>query len=83
MDYAEEETKDCRSLTVILAVDYGGRDEIIRAINKLLNSGIKSINEEDICPIFRPCGHSRPRFAYQNRWRGEDLQLSPLACCLH
>jgi undecaprenyl diphosphate synthase len=46
MDYAEEETKDCASLTVILAVDYGGRDEIIRAINKLLNSGIKSINEE-------------------------------------
>jgi undecaprenyl diphosphate synthase len=46
IDYAEEETKDCRSLTVILAVDYGGRDEIIRAINKLLNSGIKSITEE-------------------------------------
>jgi len=47
MTKAEEQTKDCRSLTVILAVDYGGRDEIVRAINKILSSGIKSITEEE------------------------------------
>ncbi len=47
MERTEEETKSCKSLTVILAVDYGGRDEIIRAINKLLNVGIQSITEEE------------------------------------
>ncbi|WP_448587301.1 isoprenyl transferase [Thermocrinis sp.] len=47
MREAEEQTKDCNSLTVILAVDYGGRDEIVRAINKLLKSGLESITEEE------------------------------------
>ena len=44
---AEQQTKDCGSITVILAVDYGGRDEIVRAVNKILSSGIKSITEEE------------------------------------
>ena len=33
-----ELTKKNKSITVILALSYGGRDEIIRAVNKILNN---------------------------------------------
>ncbi len=45
---AEEDTKDFTGLTVVLAVNYGGRDEIVRAASKLAASGKTSITEEDI-----------------------------------
>jgi undecaprenyl diphosphate synthase len=70
MNYAEEKTKDCTSLTVILAVDYGGRDEIIRAINKLLNSGIKSITEEEFPKFLDLVGIPDPDLLI--RTAGED-----------
>jgi undecaprenyl diphosphate synthase len=60
MNHAEESTKDCTSLTVILAVDYGGRDEIIRAINKLLNFGIKSVTEEQFAQFLDLVGIPEP-----------------------
>jgi undecaprenyl diphosphate synthase len=41
----EEETKDYDDLNVQLLLDYGGRDEIIRAVNKMLKSGVKKIDE--------------------------------------
>lgn len=49
---AEEDTKDFTGLTVILAVNYGGRDEIVRAVNKIISSGKTSICEEDISSSF-------------------------------
>ena len=44
-----EETKDCKTLTVILAVNYGGQDEIARSCNRYIekNPG-KPITIEDI-----------------------------------
>ena len=45
MEKTEEETKYCSAIWVFVAVDYGGRDEIIRAINKLLKKGKKEIDE--------------------------------------
>ncbi len=45
MEKTEEETKYCSAIWVFVAVDYGGRDEIIRAINKLLKEGKKEIDE--------------------------------------
>jgi len=42
-----EETKNGNVLTVQLAVSYGGRDEIVRAVNKLVNEG-REITEESI-----------------------------------
>ncbi len=39
----EENTKDFDRITIVLAIDYGGRDEIIRAIN---NSKGKAVDEE-------------------------------------
>lgn len=41
----EEETQDYRDLNVQLMLDYGGRDEIIRAINKILKAKVKKIDE--------------------------------------
>lgn len=37
----EEATKDFDGLTVALAVDYGGHDEITRTINKLMEKGVE------------------------------------------
>lgn len=38
---ALELTKDNNSMTVILGFNYGGRDEIVRAVRKLMSAGVK------------------------------------------
>ena len=43
---AEEKTKNNKNLTAVLALNYGGRDEIIRAIKKLSPKEIKNITED-------------------------------------
>jgi len=43
----ENETKDYDDFHVILCVDYGGRDELIRAVNKIIAEGKKNIDEEE------------------------------------
>lgn len=42
------DTKDFTSLTVNLAINYGGRDEIVRAVNKMMQEGIKAIDSESL-----------------------------------
>lgn len=37
----EEHTKDCALLTLNLCINYGGRDEIIHAVNKAVEAGVK------------------------------------------
>ncbi len=44
----ENVTSSYTDFMVLLGVDYGGRDEITRAINKILRSGKTKIKEEDI-----------------------------------
>jgi len=46
MDEMERATKDFSDLSFILCVDYGGRDEIVRAVNKVIADGKKSVTEE-------------------------------------
>lgn len=41
---AKEDTAAFTGLTVVLAINYGGRDEIVRSVKKIINSGIKSEN---------------------------------------
>lgn len=36
--YAINKTKDCTGLTVVLAVNYGGQDEIVRAVNRYIEN---------------------------------------------
>ena len=46
-----EECKDFNSLTVVLAINYGGKDEISRAINKAKSEN-KEINESNFTEFF-------------------------------
>lgn len=41
----EADTKDFTGLTICLAINYGGRDEIVRSVKKIISSGAKA---EDI-----------------------------------
>lgn len=50
---AEKETKDFHRMAVVLAINYGGRDEILRAVKKLsLNTLAENICEENIRQAF-------------------------------
>ncbi len=44
----EELTKDFDKFNFQLCMDYGGRDEIVRAINKILKNGFNEIVEKDL-----------------------------------
>jgi undecaprenyl diphosphate synthase len=46
LESACEDTKNFTELQVILALNYGGRDEIVRAVNRLLAAGVR----ENITP---------------------------------
>lgn len=66
---AEEETKDNTGCTIAVAVNYGGRQEIVSAVNKLIAQGKTEITEDDISEniytvpdcdlIIRPSGEER------------------------
>lgn len=42
----EDATKNNKDMIFQLGMDYGGKDEIVRAVNKIIKSGEKEINEE-------------------------------------
>lgn len=43
-----EESKDHTGLTLILAINYGGRDELVRSINKAIAAGESNLTEEKL-----------------------------------
>ena len=45
---AVKNSKNNTGLVVNLALNYGGRDDIVHAVNKLIESGMKKVTEEDI-----------------------------------
>ena len=45
MEKLEEETKNYDKFNVLLCMDYGGHDEIVRAVNKVIKSGAKEVDE--------------------------------------
>lgn len=50
---AEGETADFKKMTVVLAINYGGRDELIRAMKKLASKiAVEDIREQDISTAF-------------------------------
>ena len=69
MEEAEEDTKNNTGCDIALAVNYGGRQEIVNAVNKLIADGKTEITEEDISQnvytvpdcdlIIRPSGEQR------------------------
>lgn len=48
LENAKETTKDNDKLILNLALNYGGRADIVYSVNKLIKSGKKEINEKDI-----------------------------------
>ena len=50
----EEDTKDFTGLTICLAINYGGRDEIVRSIKKMIREGIpeQEITESTVSSHF-------------------------------
>ncbi|MDT7903616.1 MAG: polyprenyl diphosphate synthase [Candidatus Caldipriscus sp.] len=46
LNYAIEKTKDNKDLNLYLALSYGGRQEIVDAVNTMLRLGIKEVDEE-------------------------------------
>ncbi len=44
--WMEEQTAHCTGMTAIFAVNYGGRQEIIDAVNSILREGLDSIDQE-------------------------------------
>lgn len=42
---AEEETKNNNGINFIIAFDYGSQDEIVRAVNKIINDKVKEVDE--------------------------------------
>ncbi len=47
LEKLEKETLKYKEFNVLLCLDYGGRDELIRAVNKILEKGIKKVDEKD------------------------------------
>ena len=70
---AVEKTKDNKKMTLTLALNYGGRDEIMRAMKKMINDKVSpdEIDEDkvkqyldthdlpEVDMVIRPGGHSR------------------------
>ena len=49
----QTETADFNKMTVVLAINYGGRDELIRAMKKLASKiAVEDIREQDISTAF-------------------------------
>lgn len=51
LEKLEKETQEYKDFNVQLCLDYGGRDEILRAINKALESGKKNIDEKEFVKL--------------------------------
>ncbi len=46
LNFAMDKTKNNRDLNLYLALSYGGRQEIVDAVNRALKAGIKEVDEE-------------------------------------
>ncbi len=60
-DSVREETAENTGMTLTIALNYGGRDEIVRAVNRLLNSGEKGpVTEEKFASFLDTAGQPYP-----------------------
>lgn len=46
IEKGEKATENCKSLTVVITLNYSGRAEIVDAVNKMLKEGITQIDED-------------------------------------
>jgi undecaprenyl diphosphate synthase len=72
---ATERTRDNERLTLGLAFNYGGRDEIVEAIQRIIQSGIsaQNINESTVCDSLYTRGMPDPDLIIRT---GGEMRLS-------
>ena len=56
LEKLEEETKNYDKFNVLLCLDYGGRDELLRAVGKIVSSGVREISEEEFSKFLDTSG---------------------------
>ncbi len=44
----EEKTKNCKTLNLGMCINYGGREDIVKAVNEIISEGKKKVTPEDI-----------------------------------
>lgn len=47
IERVEENSKNCDKMTLLVGLNYGGRFDIVQAVNRIIESGIKKVNEEE------------------------------------
>lgn len=64
IDDAEKESQNATGLHLNIALNYGGRDEIVHAVKKIINEGIpeNEINEQTVCDRLYTAGQPDPDF---------------------
>ncbi|WP_311487068.1 isoprenyl transferase [uncultured Anaerococcus sp.] len=74
-NFALEKTKDNKSLTINIALNYGGRDEIVRAFKEIMEKGYgkNDITEELISENLYTAGQSDPDLLIRP---GGEIRLS-------
>ena len=70
---AEEETKEGTTGTLVFAFSYGGRPEILAAVNRLLEEGRRNISEQDFSNALWSAGLLDPDLILRT---GGDRRLS-------
>ena len=70
VEYACDFTKDNSRLILNVAFNYGGRDEIVNAIQQIMREGIPAddVTEELISSYLYTSDFTRPRFDYPHEW---------------
>lgn len=48
LEKVKENTKNNTAMIVNIGINYGGREEIVRAVNNAINNGLKTLTEDDI-----------------------------------
>ncbi len=60
IEHLEDATKEFNSFNLQICLDYGGRDEIVRAINKAIKSGTTEVLEEELANYLDSAGVPDP-----------------------
>lgn len=47
IERVEENSKNCDKMTLLVGLNYGGRFDIVQAVNRIIESGIKKVSEEE------------------------------------
>jgi undecaprenyl diphosphate synthase len=72
IERVEQDTKDYTNYDLNICLDYGGQNEIIRTVNKLLGEGKKSITEKEFEQYLDSAGQTYPNPDLLIRTSGEQ-----------